>query len=156
MTAPPVDWVALAQRMNKVRTEMTHHEDTGLTGLEFDAELLRRTFGYSANDGTDGHRKLPYETVDTSTGLVTLAEADHLRDGHTALDRARREDAERRAEQAWAETRRVGLEARRDIAAALRRWCSERTVPSRYRREGVLLAADQVDPRDDESEASDG
>lgn len=140
----PIDWVALAKRLSDAQVKMIHHEDTGLHGWEFDAEVLRRALGHSANDGTDGQRTLPYETVHFP-GLITASEHDHLRNAHTVLDRMAREAAEKRAKEADAEVRRVYREARQDIAAALREWCNERSVPSRLRREGVLLAADRLD-----------
>jgi hypothetical protein len=46
-----------------------------------------------------------------------------------------------------AETQRVYREAAQDLTDFLRNKCNERTVPSRYRREGVTWAADMLDPR---------
>lgn len=147
MTASPIDFVALAKRMHEERVKMIHHEGTGLHGWEFDAEVLRRALGYSANDGTDGRRQVPYETVRRSTGLITDAEHRHLLDGHTIIDRLNREAAEKRAEEARAEARATIREAAQRIADHIRGRCNERAVPAKFRREGVLLAADWVDPR---------
>lgn len=146
MMAEPIDWVALAKRISDAHVKMTHHEETGLYGWEFEAEALRRAFGYSANDGADGQRELPYETVHFP-GLITVGEHEHLRNAHTVLDRMSREAAEKRAAEDRAELRRVRLEAQQDVADAIRERCNERSVPSRYRREGVELAADWIDPR---------
>lgn len=142
----PINWMTLAERLHNMRMHMAHHEDTGLSGLAFEAEALRRTFRFSANDGSDGRRPLPYETISAATGLMSIAEADHLRNMHTAVDRANRQEAEQDAVKARAETRRVLIDAARDLAGYLRQRCNDRTVPSRYRREGVLLAADWIDP----------
>ena len=141
-----LDWTKLASRLNEIRAAMIHHEQASLYGDEFEAEALRRLFGFQPANPPDSPH-IPYETVSPSTGLTTIAQADHNRDSHTVIDRLNREAAERERDAARAETRRVMTEARRDIAEALRNWCNERTVPSRFRREGVLLAASRIDPK---------
>lgn len=141
-----IDWLALARRLQDIQAQMIHHEDVQRYGDEFYAEALRRTLGFSANDGTDRGRVLPYETLNPSTGLTTLAEADHLRDSHTIIDRHRAEAAKKEAQEAREETRRVLRDAARDLAKLIRDWTNNRTVPSVYRREGALMAADWIDP----------
>jgi hypothetical protein len=143
----PVDWAQLAQEFQRHTADLIHREGAQLSGTEFYAEALRRTFGYATNDGADGRRELPYDTVRTSTGLTTLAEADHLRSACTAVDRVNREAAERRAREAQGEARSVLREAAQRVADHIRARCNDRSVPSRLRRDGVLLAADWVDPR---------
>lgn len=141
-----VDWTALARRLQDEQAKMIHHEDSQLRGNDFYAEALRRTFGYSARDGADGQRQLPYPTISPSTGLVTTAEADHLRESHTIIDRLNREAAEKRVTELHQENKRVLRDAARDLAKLIRGWTTDRTVPSKFRREGVLLAADWIDP----------
>lgn len=147
MTPPqPIDWTALARAFQRHQVDLVHRED-GWSGDEFYAEALRRTFGWSANDGSDGRRELPYETVRPTTGLTTLGEADHTRESHTIVDRMNREAAERRAAEAQAESRAVIREAAQRLADYIRGRCNERSVPAKFRREGVALAADWIDPR---------
>lgn len=146
MTHQPVNWDALAQQLQRHMTDMVHHDTDRRYGDEFYAEALRRTFGYSANDGSDGRRVLPYDTVNRTTGLTTVAEADWTRDSHTVVDRLARESAETQIKEMRAEVRRVYRESAADLAALIRGRCNERSVPSRLRREGVLLAADWIDP----------
>jgi hypothetical protein len=140
-----IDWLKLAARLQDEQSKMVHHEGAQPYGNEFYAEALRRAFGYQRQDGTDG-RDLPYDTVSPSTGLTTVAEADHLRESHTIVDRLNSERANEEVKRMHAEVRRVYREARRDLAKELRTWCNERSVPSRFRREGVLLAADRLNP----------
>jgi hypothetical protein len=45
-----------------------------------------------------------------------------------------------------AEVRRVRRDAARDLVKYLRGWVNERRIPARLRREGFLMAADQIDP----------
>jgi hypothetical protein len=140
-----IDWAGLAQRFQETTTRMIHHEDgSPRYGNNFYAEALRRTFGYQPAGAPP--RELPYPVVNPSTGLTTTAAADHIRDGHTVLDRLARADAERQRDEAREEAHRVLRDAARDLAKLIRGCTNERTVPSRYRREGVLLAADWIDP----------
>jgi hypothetical protein len=138
MTA--MDWNRLAERMQRIQADMVHQEKTDLRGNEFYAEALRRTFGFRMSRGGT------YETVAASTGLTTIAEADHIREGHTVMDRLNREAAEKQVTEMRAEVQRVYREAAADLAKLIRGRCNERTVPSRYRREGVEWAADLIDP----------
>ena len=143
----PVDWTALAEKLQVAQNNMIHRDDVKLYGTEFYAEALRRTFGYDPHDGSTRSRELPYDDVAPSTGLTTLAHADHLRDGHTIIDRMNREAAERERDEARAETRDIVHKAAQLLSDRIREWCNERRVPSRYRREGALYAADVIDPR---------
>lgn len=142
----PVDWTALADKLQRVQTDMIHRDNVQLHGTEFYAEALRRTFGYDPHDGTT-NRELPYDDVAPSTGLTTLAHADYLRGAHTVMDRMNREHAEKQRDEARAEARAVLRDAAQRLADRIREWCNDRRVPSRYRREGALYAADVIDPR---------
>jgi hypothetical protein len=145
-----IDWLRLARQLMAEQTTSTYyptHPDGSLDRAEFLAEALRRTFGFSANDGTDGRRELPYETLGRHvTGLTTVAAADYLRESHTIIDRLNTRAAKEEAAAARAETRRVLEESARDLAKYIRGWANHRVVPSRYRREGVLIASAWLDP----------
>jgi len=146
-TPAGVDWHALADRLQTATADMVHH-DTGPQryGSDFYAEALRRVFeAHPAHE--PGGRDLPYDRVSTQTGMITTAEHTWLLDSHTIHNRLALESADATIRELRAEIRRVYAEARQDIAAALREWCNERSVPSRFRREGVLLAAQRLDPR---------
>jgi hypothetical protein len=145
-TPTRVDWAAIAREFQRHQATLIHDE-TGWHGDEFYAEALRRTFGYSTNDGADGGRELPYDTINDRFGLTTRASADHTRDSHTIFDRLNREDAQRQAREAREEARNTIRNSAQIIADHIREWCNERRITSRYRREGFLAAADLIDPR---------
>lgn len=137
-----IDWVKLARRLQEAQAQLVHHEDGFRRyGDEFYAEALRRAFGYK-----EPHGHVKHETVSESTGLMTTAYANHLIESNTIMSRLNAESAQREAKAAREETRRVYREAGRDLARLIRDRCNERTVPSRFRREGVLTAADWIDP----------
>jgi hypothetical protein len=138
---PGPDWSALAQRLQREMANLTHHDAVKRYGDDFYAEALRRTFG-----AREPHGHIPYATISTATGLTTVAESDWTRESHTVVDRLNAEDARRQAKEARAEAQRVMRDAARDLAKYLRGRCNERRVPARLRREGVLLAADWIDP----------
>ncbi len=139
-----VDWNRLADRMVEVQRKMIHEEQW--TGDGFYAEVLRRTFGHTAAGEPDAHQRTPsYERIRVP-GLTTQAEADHIREGCTIIDRLNRERAEQQVKEMRAEVARVYRESAADLAQLIRDRCNERTVPSRYRREGVEWAADLIDP----------
>lgn len=141
----PINWDRIAARFLDVQRRMIHEENW--SGPDFYAENLRRTFDYrAAGEQHDGERALPYEQLKDGWGLVTWAEADHLRDGHTVIDRLNQEAAEQQVKEMRAEVARVYREAATDLAGMVRGRCNDRTVPSRYRREGVAWAADMIDP----------
>lgn len=141
-----VDWGRIADRFQQVMSTMLHEEgryhDSG-----FYADALRRTFGYvAAGDPGISGRRLPYEHLNNGQGLITEEEAKHTRDSHTYFDRSNREKAEQQVKDMRAELSRVYREAGKDLAEMLRSRCNDRTVPSRYRRDGVAWAADMIDP----------
>lgn len=142
--ATPVDWDRIARRFSDALHEI--YAEPGRVADPY-AEALRRALGY-VPEGEPGWtaRALPYEHLWNGAGLHTDAEVKHLLDGHTVLDRLAREAAEKKVEEMRAEVARVYREARKDVADYLRARCNERTVPSRYRREGVTWAADMIDP----------
>lgn len=137
----PIDWVKIATRLQRIQADMIHHEQSSLCGDEFYAEALRRTFDYQpARDGCDK------EMVSPSTGLVTAAYSEHIRNAHTTIDRLNRESAEQQVKEMRVEVQRVYRESATDLAKYIRGRCNEVSVPSKYRREGVELAADWIDP----------
>lgn len=143
MTA--IDWDRLAKRLSDVQRKMAHEEN--YRGADFHAEALRRTFGFTPAGEPDGvKRVLPYDQVNVP-GLMTDAEAKHIRDAHTVIDRINREKAEQEVKEMREEVRRVYRESAADLSDLIRNRCNERTVPSRYRREGAQWAADLIDPR---------
>jgi hypothetical protein len=138
-----VDWNALASALIRAKSGMAHN----MPDVDFYAELLRRTFEYrTADEQRDRERALPYEHLKVGLGLTTQAEADYTRDSHTFVDRHNRERAEQQVKEMRAEVSRVYREAAKDLAEMIRQRCNDRTVPSRYRREGVAWAADLIDP----------
>lgn len=139
-TTGTVDWDRIARRLGEVKAHMIHHEERQLYGTAFEAEALRRTFGY-VPVGEHG-----YDHLRTGCGLTTDAYAEHLYSGNALVDRLNLERAEAKVKEMRAEVRRVYAEARKDIANYLRDWCNERTVPSRYRREGVQQVINLLDP----------
>lgn len=135
-----VDWTALGRRLAEAQIHYVHHAEDKPTGDAYYAAVMRRALGGRKLE------RLHYETVDGSTGLVTKAEADWLRESHTIMDRLNLEAAERKITELRAEITRLRMDARADVAQLIRDRCNDRTVPSRYRREGALWAADLVDP----------
>ena len=136
-----IDWIKLARRLQEVQAQMIHHDEVNRYGDEFYAEALRRTLGYR-----EPHGHITHETVSESTGLMTTAHADHLIEGYTVLSRLHAEDMERQAKAAREETRRILQDAARDLAKWIREWCNDRTVSAKTRRQGVLIAANWIDP----------
>jgi hypothetical protein len=116
MTTPEnsVNWSNIADRLVAVMHQMLHEENfCGPDSTRY-AEALRRTFGYRvANEQRDRERVFPYERLTDGRGLITQAEADHVRDGHTVIDRMGREAAEKQVKEMRAEVRRVYREAAR-------------------------------------------
>lgn len=137
--ADTVDWNRLAERLQQVMADMTHRDTVTRYGNDYYAEALRRTLGYQAAD--DNHR----EYLVRGEGLTTEAYAKYVYDT-SGLDRMHREQAEAQVKEMRVEVQRVYREAAKDLAAFLRTRCNERSVPSRYRREGVEWAADMIDP----------
>jgi hypothetical protein len=141
-----VDWTRIADRFQQVMSTMLHDEGR-YHDSTFYADALARTFGYVAasEPGTSG-RALPYEHLENGQGLTTDSYNRFDVNGATALSRMHAEQAEEQVREMRAEVARVYRDARKDVAGYLRERCNERTVPSRYRREGVAWAADLIDP----------
>jgi hypothetical protein len=146
MSTSQIDWKRIADRFQQVMWTMLneegrHHDAT------FYADALQRTLGYVAagEPGTSG-RALPYEHLDHGQGLTTEAQAKHVTDTVAYFDQVNREKAEQQVKEMREEVRRVYREAAKDLANRIRERCNERTVPSRFRREGVAWAADMIDP----------
>lgn len=140
-----VDWLRLAHQLQAEIAKLIHGENQPqLSGDEFYAEALRRAMSFSPNN-VEGQRQLPYGTVGFP-GLTTQDEADYLRDSHTIIDRLNAERAREEVAAMRIEVRRVYRDAARDLAKYVRDGCNERTVTAKLRREGVMLAADWIDP----------
>lgn len=140
----PVDFDQIAERFSAALRDIYDEPERVADPY---AEALRRALGYrAADEQRDNERALPYEHLNSGFGLTT--ESYHLWDvkDATALARMQAESAEERVKEMRAEVARVYREARKDLAEFLRDRCNERTVPSRYRREGVEWAADMIDP----------
>jgi hypothetical protein len=134
-----VDWDRISARLQDVMRVMLQEE-----GRYYDAtfheDALRRTFGYEpAGDRGFDHLRSDY-------GLTTESYRRFDLRGAIALSEMQKEQAKAEVAEMRAEVRRVYREARADVAAYLRERCNERTVPSKYRREGVAWAADMIDP----------
>lgn len=132
-----VDWNRIADRLQEAMRVMVHEENW--SGPDFYAEALRRAFDYQP---ADEHGR---DRVRHGNGLITDSYAKHVYD-NGALERMQLKKAEQDVKAARAETARVYRESAKDLAAFLRARCNERSVPSRYRREGVTWAADMIDP----------
>lgn len=137
MTTSAVDWNRIADRLQESMRVMVHEENW--SGPDFYAEALRRAFDYQS---TDEHGR---DHVRHGNGLITASYAKHVYD-NGALERMQLESANEQVKEARAEVARVYRESAKDLAAFLRARCNERSVPSRYRREGVIWAADMIDP----------
>jgi hypothetical protein len=125
--ADTIDWRPAARRLAEIQADMIHREHTELCGDDFYAEALRRLF----------HR--------IGHGFVTEEEHMRVLEANRFVDRANGERAQATLREKTAEFERKLADARRVLADAIRRRVNERTVPSAYRREGVLLAADWLD-----------
>jgi hypothetical protein len=132
-----VNWDALAWRIEEAKGallgEGRRYADDG-----FGADVLRRAFGADPGDGV--------QRLAPSTGLMARAEADDIIEAHTIVDRKAREAAEKEAAELRAELRRTRNEARAIAASLIRARVNEHSMPSRYRREGALQAADWLNP----------
>lgn len=123
MTDAP-DWLALAARFNDVTARMIHDEHVDIHGNAFYAEALKRVFDTPAS------------------GLTSIAEARRTIDAHTSVDRIHREKAEIEAARLRAETNTVRARMCQEIADALEQAAgNENLEKSRYRREGICIAA---------------
>jgi hypothetical protein len=118
---PAVDWRQLAARVDQRAAEIAAgiQRPAGLQPGEERAAAIREIFR-------------GWLTWDEATEDLEFERACLGRQIEAEKQRRLRDCAELAAKLA---------EARADAAAGLRRWCNERTVPSRYRRDGVELAA---------------
>lgn len=137
---PAVDWARIGARMADEMRKMLHEENWHGPDQERYAVALQRALGFEEGEAPRPAR------LRSGMGLTTDADADWTRGAHTVADRMAREAAEKRVAELREEVRRVYREAAQDLAAAIRERCNERSVPSRFRREGVAWAADLIDP----------
>lgn len=135
-----VDFTRIGHRMAEEMRKMLHEENW--TGADPDryAEALRRALGHQPD--TEHGR----DWLQRGEGLTTEVYAKYLYEGSAVIDRLNLQQAEQQVKEMRAEMRRVYREAGKDLANMLRERCNERSVPSRYRREGVTWAADLIDP----------
>lgn len=126
MTA--VDWLALGRKLGEIESGMIHGDNSDLHGDEFRAEALRRL-------------------LENRPGWITLEEHYRVLDLNRRQDRANGEAAKATLARLSAEYERKMRDSAREYAEAIRYRATESEVPSRYRREGVLLAAEWLDPR---------
>jgi hypothetical protein len=125
-----IDWADAGRQLGAIMAGMMHGEGTDLHGAEFYGEALRRLFARI------GHQ------------WVTEAHMMRVLAMNRAQDRANGEAAQATLRHYTGEYERKLADAAGVLAGAIRARCDERTVPSRYRREGVLLAADWLAPAD--------
>jgi hypothetical protein len=126
----PTYWAELGRRFQEVQDGLIHGEGEPVrSGDDFYGEALRRLL-----------------TPDNS-GWMTQADHDRLIQVHHVFNGSAAETARRQAREARARYAVSGRKMRAELADWLREAGSnERVVPSRYRRDGVLLAADWIDP----------
>jgi len=136
----PVEWAKIGRAIANAEAHYVHHSVERLYGDAYYAAVAKRALGGDKQD------RLSYETVSPSLGLVSMAQHDWTLSGHLTMERLRAERAEREVSELRAEVKRIRRDAWRDAAKNLREWCNERRIPARYRREGWLMAADQIDP----------
>ncbi len=116
------NWTALGELLMRIQSRLTW-DGVERTNEEERAETVRLL-------------------VAESRELLTEERHQHSMAGATT---GLRMDRDRELEVSAA-LRRDLAEARRQHAAEIRDRCNDRTVPARLRREGVLLAADWLDP----------
>ena len=120
------DWTALAHKLGRLQLAM-RDEGCELQAEAFLGESLRRLL------------EAP------GSGFVTWDEHLHALDVNRKVDRANGERAQELLRHEREEYAATMTGSARAYAAAIRARCNEVTVPSRYRREGVLLAAGWLD-----------
>lgn len=128
--ADGIDWAKAGEQFSRIQSDLMHGEGSELRGAEFYGEVLRRLFARI------GPNWVTYE--------------DHMRtlELNRRQDRANGERAEATLKHFTEEYQRKLADARAVMADAIRTRCNEVTVPSRYRREGVLLAAEWLDGKE--------
>ncbi|MGW3607812.1 hypothetical protein [Micromonospora sp. NPDC005161] len=122
------DWLALGRRLQDIQNQMIHGGQTHRYGDDYYGEALRQLL------------------TDSRSGWISTAEHQWLIDLHTGVDRRNLQAANRQAREARSRYAVAGRKLRAELAGWLREVTNERSVPARYRREGVLLAADWIDP----------
>ncbi|MFI6163071.1 hypothetical protein ACIA59_24355 [Micromonospora haikouensis] len=129
-TEDPTYWPDLGRRFQEIQAKLLHGDDGEplLSGSDFYGEALRRL-------------------LTSDSGWMTQAEYEwHIR-AHHVFNGSAAETARRQAREARARYAASARAVRAELAEQLREAGSnERIVPSRYRRDGVLLAADWIDP----------
>jgi hypothetical protein len=128
--APPLppepDFAALGTRLAAIIGEIIREPDFP-RGDDLYAVALRRLLG-------------------NGSGFISLREHHHTVDSHTVVDKLNVYRAVARNHELWEENRRIQADGMRAAGRALRGWVNDVRVPSRLRREGVLIAADVLDP----------
>lgn len=122
------DWTALAHKLGRIGLAL-RADGCELQAEAFQGECLRQLL--------------------EGPGSVFVAWDEHLRvlEMNRSVDRANGERAQELLSREREEFARKIADARHLMAEAIRGRVNERTVPSAYRREGVLLAADWLDGR---------
>jgi hypothetical protein len=122
-----IDWADAGAKFSAITADLMHRDGAGLHGSAFYAEALRRLWS-----------RIGHQWVTNDHMMRVLAM-------NRATDRANGEAAEASLRHHTAQFERTLIGVRGVLAAALRARCNERTVPSRYRRDGVELAASWLD-----------
>lgn len=125
VSAREPDWSVIARRHRDIvgqQIRLGHHN-----APDFDEVVLRRL-------------------VRESPELGVQADWDHQLAGMRAFNPGRIAELEAMLDDARAEARQSLASAARRIAAMIRDRVNDRSVPSRYRREGALWVADMLDP----------
>jgi hypothetical protein len=120
------DWTELAYKLGRLQLAM-RADGCELQAEEFLGESLRRLL------------EAP------GSGFVTSEYCDHVLDMNRKVDRANGERAQETLKRESAEYARKMAASARVYAEAIR-IRAQREIPSRYRREGALIAAGWLDP----------
>lgn len=128
--ADSIDWTKAGETFSRIQSDLMHGEGSELRGAEFYGEALRRLFARI------GHN------------WVTSEESQRAIHMSTSISRSNAEQAKAALHHFTEEYQRKLADARAVMADAIRTRCNEVTVPSRYRREGVLLAAEWLDGKE--------
>jgi hypothetical protein len=118
------DWAEMGRKLNSIQAAMIHDEQSELCGAEFTGEALRRM------------------AEQTGHGLAVPA-PDPAQQSHAGCHAALA-SVERSQREQYEKLTAALRDARHVAASEIRR--NAHTVPSRLRREGVLLAAIWLDP----------
>jgi len=110
-------------------------KDLNLSGEEFYRAVMERTIGQS----------------DVHIGV----DVDRLLRMHTGADKDENTRLREQLHQERVKYNKLVADGFRRAGQALRSWCNERSVPSKYRREGVMEAANLLDPPDPAADRKD-